>query len=1303
MIGRRVCDIIISALVAGALYTGCLDPAQAQQNVQTIGPVTPGDIVVYNSPTIVKDSGFSPSTIFNFVCTLAPTACSFITGNINAQWYGVKCDGTTLTDAANTQLAVNASIARGGIPVIMPGNTTSCPWTQNVFYNSWSAPGPLTVPGMKIFGQGKQVTKIDTRVANGYALSANPDWKAAHQSLYLSSVTTSGTLATNTYFVQVTMTDPSGNEIRIGIPKSYSVIGTTGSVTIPLQAVNPGYTYNIYFDTASTPAHYATVNSANAIGLAGNQTVVITAIGSAQAFPTNKVAIWQEASIKDLSITNTTAAANASGALYFRVGYSDITNVLMTGLTGDGLDIPNYTGDVDGSFIVNVTGSKFDTIAVWCINAAGNTLEFSNFTLNTVSFNKCGTATVGIGTTHVISAISNANPGIVTTSTNHTVLLKDQVRIFGVTGMTLADGDYRACGTVTPTTFQLCTANGDQVDTTSLGSYNANSGSEYLAWRPPVYNLAAGTISGSGAVAYVGLISAWRNLDFTQNNITNIYFSEAGTSDNATFEGIDMENTAGVGAYIASLSGGAWNQGECLSAAALGATVSCLQLGTGFAAGGVKNFNLAWSGSFKVRMDSADTPVTAFEQFQNTNIGNTFKNSVRVGPKIDWQTFDATGQTRFSGFVFDPIPGQVNFSISAANTVKLVPVGYGGCLPLRLAATGEWVCFQVPSTGITGAVTGGLTPTTTYNCYAYNSASAGLPLALSYECNATATAIDTTGGYKIKSGDPTRTFIGTAPTDGSGNFQSSGAFVSWYPPSGAVTAALGIQNGFAFYASTSVIGSTAAGTDGQIPTGQTGNPPLLKTMSGDATYSAVGALTLASTITAGGPTGSATVAPIITYDAKGRLTTVSSATITPAVGSITGLGTGVPTALGVNVGTAGSFVVNGGALGSPSSAGTIPAFTLGGTITAGGNSISGVGGLSATAVVSPLIVGGNGTTGLQLELRTTSGVGTTDKAVISGGNNGGTAIATFLGTGKVGLGSSVGAQTPTNTTLAVSNNVTVVDAAQAGLSPVLQVVAADSALTTVLVDNFGANVGAAIAFRNAGGTAASKLASNGTIGTFFGIGYDTSAYAFGPEIDLVASQAWSASAHGSSLKFWTVVNGTTTQVNSMTLLNSGGLAIGGSTDPAAGGLFLNGQIFVPNMTGSVAGTDPVCWTTGTGKLTTATACTASSERYKEQIVSLDSGDSLNEVMKLRPVSFRYKPEFRGASHQGPEVGFIAEEVEKVDSRLMFTNKDGQAEGVLYDKTSALLTGAFQKLKMDFDSLKADNDNLHEEIKRLRTK
>jgi hypothetical protein len=89
------------------------------------------------------------------------------------------------------------------------------------------------------------------------------------------------------------------------------------------------------------------------------------------------------------------------------------------------------------------------------------------------------------------------------------------------------------------------------------------------------------------------------------------------------------------------------------------------------------------------------------------------------------------------------------------------------------------------------------------------------------------------------------------------------------------------------------------------------------THTGDATGAT--ALTLATVNTDVGSFGSATAAPAVTVNAKGLVTAVTTNTITPAVSSITGLGTGIATALAINSGTAGAPVLLNGALGTPSS------------------------------------------------------------------------------------------------------------------------------------------------------------------------------------------------------------------------------------------------------------------------------------------------------------------------------------------------------------------------------------------------
>lgn len=91
-------------------------------------------------------------------------------------------------------------------------------------------------------------------------------------------------------------------------------------------------------------------------------------------------------------------------------------------------------------------------------------------------------------------------------------------------------------------------------------------------------------------------------------------------------------------------------------------------------------------------------------------------------------------------------------------------------------------------------------------------------------------------------------------------------------------------------------------------------------LTGDITTSAGAVATTLATVNSNvGTYGSATAVPTVVVNGKGLVTAATNVTITPAVGSITGLGTGVGTALAVNVGSAGAPVVNGGALGTPSS------------------------------------------------------------------------------------------------------------------------------------------------------------------------------------------------------------------------------------------------------------------------------------------------------------------------------------------------------------------------------------------------
>jgi hypothetical protein len=109
----------------------------------------------------------------------------------------------------------------------------------------------------------------------------------------------------------------------------------------------------------------------------------------------------------------------------------------------------------------------------------------------------------------------------------------------------------------------------------------------------------------------------------------------------------------------------------------------------------------------------------------------------------------------------------------------------------------------------------------------------------------------------------------------------------------------------------------------------------------------------------------------------------------------------------------------------------------------------------------------------------------------------------------------------------------------------------------------------------------------------------------------------------------------------------------------------------------------------------STTCLASSARFKQNIDSLSASSSLAEVMALTPVSFQYTPECNGTLQSDPNfsgtfVGFIAEDVAKVDPRLITIDATGTTptapHGVRYENITAILTGAIKQIAGELAAL-----------------
>lgn len=258
---------------------------------------------------------------------------------------------------------------------------------------------------------------------------------------------------------------------------------------------------------------------------------------------------------------------------------------------------------------------------------------------------------------------------------------------------------------------------------------------------------------------------------------------------------------------------------------------------------------------------------------------------------------------------------------------SLIDKGFATATYAPISITGT-----ITSIATTSPITGGtITTTGTIACATCVTSAASL----------TSNALVIGGGSQATSTITTGTNVLTALGV---NVGSSGAFV---------------VNGGALGTPSSGIATNLTGTaSGLIAGTVTTNANL----TGDVTSSG-NATTLAIVNSNVGTFGSATTSLTTTVNAKGLITAISSQTVTPALGSITGLGTNWPTALGASLGSGWTAALN-AAYSSGSGTVTSVAMTVPSFLSVSGSPITGAGtlGVTLSGTALPAINGGTGLT-----------------------------------------------------------------------------------------------------------------------------------------------------------------------------------------------------------------------------------------------------------------------------------------------------------------------------------------------------
>jgi len=140
--------------------------------------------------------------------------------------------------------------------------------------------------------------------------------------------------------------------------------------------------------------------------------------------------------------------------------------------------------------------------------------------------------------------------------------------------------------------------------------------------------------------------------------------------------------------------------------------------------------------------------------------------------------------------------------------------------------------------------------------------------------------------------------------------------------------------------------------------------------------------------------------------------------------------------------------------------------------------------------------------------------------------------------------------------------------------------------------------------------------------------------------------------------------------NNIYIGSDGPLSLSSESSTTRIGSSLQTSTYISGIHGFTSASGVAVLINSTGKLGTTT----SSIRYKDDVE--DMGDATDNLMKLRPVTFRYKHEIDESGLQ--QYGLIAEEVAKVYPDLVVYKDDGTPETVRYHFINAMLLNEVQK-------------------------